>query len=73
MTDAAKMDEKTDLQEDQMSLSDYMERSLIIALIWCVWVFNQCFNLIIMLNFLIAVISNVYEAVTSKKELLMYT
>ena len=49
------------------------ENWIIIAMIWCVWVINQIFNLIIMLNFLIAVISNVYDTVNEKKELLMYT
>jgi len=49
-----------------------VQKHVIIALIWFVWLFNQFLNLIIMLNFLIAVISQVYEAVVSNQEQLNY-
>lgn len=44
----------------------------LISLIWLVWLLNQFLNLIILLNFLIAVISQVYDKVISDQKLLMY-
>lgn len=41
-------------------------------LIWFVWVFNQVIIVIILLNFLIAVISSSYETVMSSKTIKEY-
>lgn len=45
---------------------------MLITLIWVVWLVNQFINLIILLNFLIAVISQVYDNVVADQKLLMY-
>ena len=45
----------------------------ILSLIWGIWLFNQFLNLIILLNFLIAVISQVYDSVVADQKLLLYT
>ena len=47
-------------------------KHLIIILIWVIWIFNQLFNLIMLLNFLIAVISQVYDDVVGRQETLSY-
>jgi hypothetical protein len=39
------------------------EKVIIIIMVWFVWIFNQFICLIILLNFLIAVISEEYESV----------
>jgi hypothetical protein len=41
------------------------ENTLMISIIWMVWFLNQVFILIILLNFLIAIISQSYEQVMS--------
>ena len=53
---------------DKASTTVQVQKHIIIGLIWFVWLFNQFLNLIIMLNFLIAVISQVYETVVSNQE-----
>ena len=45
------------LDNSDISDLEYLQKHTIIAIIWGVWLFNQFLNLIIMLNFLIAVIS----------------
>mmetsp|Transcript_34655 Transcript_34655/g.53026 ORF Transcript_34655/g.53026 Transcript_34655/m.53026 type:complete len:238 (+) Transcript_34655:5493-6206(+) len=44
----------------------------IITFIWMFWMFNQYINLIILLNFLIAVISQTYEKVISRLDTFTY-
>jgi hypothetical protein len=43
-----------------------------IALIWFIWVTQQLLILIILLNFLIALVSQSYENVKSKEEIYKY-
>lgn len=38
-----------------------------IYMIWTLWFFNQFFNLIILLNFLIAIVSQSYDRVCSER------
>lgn len=42
------------------------ETSLIMAVVWLFWILNQFFVLIVLLNFLIAIISESYEAVMAE-------
>lgn len=45
--------------------SEFTSKNFMIFLIWMVWLVNQFVNLIILLNFLIAVISQVYDNVVA--------
>ena len=45
---------------------------IMLAYIWMIWLGNQFFILIIMLNFLIAVISQTYDQVMSQSQILLY-
>ena len=42
------------------------------TLIWIFWIINQYINLIILLNFLIALVSEIYAAVMEKQEIVIY-
>ena len=42
------------------------------VLIWGFWIINQYMNLIILLNFLIALVSEIYAAVMAKQETVIY-
>jgi hypothetical protein len=44
-----------------------------IACIWCIWLVNQFFITIILLNFLIAIIVQSYESVMSKSIINIYS
>ena len=57
---------------DQLSSHEYVSKKIVIYLIWISWVSNQVINLIILLNFLIAEITDVYTNVNAMKELIMY-
>jgi hypothetical protein len=52
---------KYDLYLDTEKNITSSENTLMISMIWLVWFFNQLFILIILLNFLIAIISQSYE------------
>ena len=60
------------LNNTDISNLEYLQKHTIIGLIWGVWLFNQFLLLIIMLNFLIAVISQVYADVVEKQEAFLY-
>jgi hypothetical protein len=47
-------------------------RDAIVGTIWTVWLFNSFVNLIILLNFLIAVISQVYDSVIATQQFCSY-
>lgn len=48
------------------------QNTVLIVIIWFTWLGNQFLNLIILLNFLIAVISQVYDQVVAQQKLVMY-
>ena len=54
------------------STVENIKRRTIICLIWIMWLYNQFLNLIILLNFLIAVISQVYDTVVATQNLVTY-
>jgi len=45
---------------------------VIVGLIWFFWFANSVFNMVIMLNFMIAIISASYERVMNRKDQFMY-
>ena len=45
---------------------------IIIGLIWLFWFVNSVFNMVIMLNFMIAIVSASYERVMNRKAQFMY-
>ena len=47
-------------------------KNFMLAVIWIVWLVNQILNLIILLNFLIAVISQVYDNVVAEQQKYRY-
>jgi hypothetical protein len=49
------------------------ERNFMIGYIWFQWLLNLVVNLIILLNFLIAVISQTYDQVISQQQLCEYS
>lgn len=51
---------------------DRANKTIIILLIWVVWLMNQFMCLIVLLNFLIAVISQVYDNVIAEQKQIMY-
>ena len=53
--------------------SQYLEKNAAMTFIWIVWLANQFLNLIILLNFLIAVISQVYDNVVAVQRQVLYT
>jgi hypothetical protein len=56
---------KYDLYLDKDGMVKGGENKLMVAIIWITWFMNQLFILIILLNFLIAIISQSYEQVMS--------
>ena len=46
---------------------------MIIGMLWFIWNLNCIFNQVIMLNFMIAIISQSYEKVMAQKNQLMYS
>ena len=52
--------------------SELIEKHAAISFIWLVWLANQFVNLIILLNFLIAVISQVYDNVVAMQKQVLY-
>ena len=56
--------------KDYMSYSD---QNAIIALVWTIWLIQAMIMVIIMLNYLIAVISSAYERVVMQREIYQYT
>ena len=55
------------------SFEESLEKNTAITFIWAIWLSNSFLNLVILLNFLIALISQVYEKVISMKEQVMYS
>ena len=51
---------------------DSMFRSINVTLIWICWFFQAFFMLVIMLNFLIAVITSTYERVMNYQKIISY-
>jgi hypothetical protein len=51
---------------------DQLFKSINITLIWATWFFQTFFMLIIMLNFLIAVITSTYERVMNYQKIIAY-
>lgn len=51
---------------------DQFEGTVMVTIIWSVWVLHQLIILVVMLNFLIAIISESYESVMSKSEIFKY-
>mmetsp|Transcript_8619 Transcript_8619/g.14572 ORF Transcript_8619/g.14572 Transcript_8619/m.14572 type:complete len:89 (-) Transcript_8619:259-525(-) len=47
-------------------------QNILISIVWVMWCLNQFVNLVILLNFLIAVISQVYEKVISQQFTYVY-
>jgi len=60
------------LTKDTSTAMAQVEARILIALIWFVWLMNQYVNLIIMLNFLVAVITEVYQDVAENQESIIY-
>ena len=66
--------EKSKESEDITSEVLYTNsNSAVITFIWLVWLANLFVNLIILLNFLIAVISQVYDNVVATQKQVLYT
>ena len=55
-----------------LAKEDSIFKSINIALIWICWFFQTFFMLIIMLNFLIAVITSTYERVMNYQKIISY-
>ena len=49
------------------------DQNAIIALVWTIWLIQAMIMVIIMLNYLIAVISSAYERVVMQREIYQYT
>ena len=54
------------------TVSEQNEATIMITLIWIVWVLHQFLVLVILLNFLIAIISQSYENVMTKLDVFKY-
>ena len=60
------------LDEDKVNISSTV-KVIMIYTIWVIWVLKGIIMIIVLLNFLIAVISQTYERVFSMKIICMYT
>jgi hypothetical protein len=60
--------------ETNLDLIEYntLEQQFMLYAIWFLWIVNQLVNLIILLNFLIAVTGEVYDDVVGEKEYYLY-
>jgi hypothetical protein len=57
---------------NRRGITDF-ERAAIIHTMWIIWHLQAIFSVIILLNFLIAVITQTYEKVSSKQTIYTYT
>jgi hypothetical protein len=64
--------EKWDEAFEKDTPENNANKFLIIIMIWAVWLLNQFMCLIVLLNFLIAVISQVYDNVVAESQQIMF-